>query len=157
MKMSYQVIQRWSKAKNPKIPRSRAQNRAGPPKLAQSKGLGANLAFFSVENHPVLAFFYFKWLTMAIHGKNFHYTRLPISGSGPNLDPIWGQKRPFLNKKPCLNRLQTSPTWPECILTDLRGYRVHFLTISIHNLSTQRRWAAKNMPKKLIFCRKITI
>ena len=155
MKMSGQVIQRWSKAKNPEILRSRAQNRAGPPKLAQSKGLGANLAFFSVENHPVLAFFIsngwqWPWEEFPLHSSSYFRFRTEFG-------PDFGPKTSFFLKKPCLNKLQTSPTRPKCILTDLRGYRVPFLTISIQNPSTQRRWAANNMPKKLIFCPKITI
>ena len=154
MQMSGQVIQRWSKAKNPELPRSQAQKRAVPPKLAQSKCLGANLAFFSVAYHPVLAFFIsngwqWPWEEYPLHSSSYFRFRTEFG-------PDFGRKRPFL-KKNYLNKLQTSLTRPKCILTDLRGYRVPFLTISIQNLSTQRRWAANNMPKKLNFWPKITI
>ena len=155
MEMSGQAIQRWSKAKNPEIPRSRAQNWAGPPKLAQIKGLGANLVFFSVENHPVFGVFYFKWLTMDMG--RISITLVFLFQAPAQIRTRFWAKNIVFSKKNYLNKLQTSLNRPKCILTDLRGYQALFLTISIQNLSTQRRWAANNMPKKLILCAKINI
>ena len=89
--------------------------------------------------------------------KNFHHTRLPISGSRLNSNPISAQKCCFFLKK-YPNKLQTSLTRPKCILTDLRGYRVPFLTISTQNILTQWRWAANFMPKNSFFAhKKITV